>query len=80
MNIGSVRANNIEDPDCRDTIRLGFVTGDGLLGEVLKAICKLVDATTEYECRLTETASSKVEEARLNLYDALKAIEKADKS
>lgn len=75
MNIGSIRANNVEDPDSRDTIRLGYVLGDGLLGEVLRAICRLVNATVNYECCLTETACNAVEEARLNLYDALKIIE-----
>ncbi len=77
MNIGSIRANNTEDPDNRDSIRLGFVTGDGLLGDAVRAICKLVSAVESYGRHRNDEALDDVEEARLNLYDVLKAIEEA---
>lgn len=83
MNVGSVRANNIKDPDSRDLIALGFVTGDGLLGAVVKAVCRLVDASALEYYDDAETckaiACSAVEKARLDLYDALKAIEETTK-
>jgi len=70
--IGHIRANNVEDPDNRNSIMCGYVTGDGLLGEVVKAICRLVKVST-----LPDYYSDTIEQARLDLYDALKVIEKA---
>lgn len=77
--IGHIRANNTTDPDSRDSIMCGYVTGDGLLGEVVKATCKLIDAVKDFEYSGNDSvqACNRLKQARLNLYDALKAIEEA---
>ena len=49
MNIGSVRADNIEDSDSHESIRLGFIKGYGLLGKVVAAVRDLVDAARNDE-------------------------------
>jgi len=72
MNIGSVRADNIEDPTSLESIRHGFIKGEGLLGEIVVAVHGLANAVHDdepYSC-------SRYGPAWLNLYRVLKAIEK----
>ena len=71
MNIGSVRADNIENPADYESIRRGFVKGDGLLGDVVAAVRDLVNAARDDE----PYSRSRCGPAWLNLYHALKAIE-----
>lgn len=73
MNMGNVWADNIEDKESRESIRLGYVKGDGLLGDVVAAVRDLASAIHEtdlYNCPRRELAW-------LNLYHALKMVEKA---
>lgn len=83
MNIGSVRANDSISvdlniyPDGREFIQLEFVTGDGLLGEVLETGRRLARATVRYESCITETAFIAFEKAKMDFYNSLKAIEEA---
>ena len=74
MNIGSVRADNIENPADYESIRRGFIEGDGLLGEIIVAVHDLVDAVRDEE----PYSRPRCGPAWLNLYRALKAIEKAE--
>ena len=76
MNIGSVRVNTTESPNSHDSISLGYIVGDGLLGEAVAAIWKLVDAATVYGHHGTADG---LENAWPRVYNALKAIEKAVK-
>lgn len=80
MNIGSVWADNIEDPDSQDSIRLGNIKGDGLLGKVVAAIRELNKAIHRAEF-WGEVQPACVRNGRelawLNLYHALKAVEEA---
>lgn len=80
MKIGKVYAANTEDPASRDSIALGFIAGEGLLGEVLKAADVLCDVSMDY-AYYGESSPEGIREgekkgpAWLALFDALKAIE-----
>lgn len=78
MNIGSIRANNVEDPDSEASIRLGYVTGDGLLAKVVSAICELADAAYDvgyFDSEVPTDVSNRLECAWLSAYEALKTVE-----
>lgn len=74
MNIGSVWADNIEDPDNRESIQHGYIKGDGLLGDVVAAVHDLVRIEDELWSSRLQSGP-----AWLNLYHALKAVEEATK-
>lgn len=71
--VGNIRANNIENPLSRNSISLGFILGDGLLGSVLEAAKKLRAASIDYGRGMQVT--DRMEAAWLALFDALKEIE-----
>lgn len=82
MKIGKVRAANTEDPASRDSIALGFIEGEGLLGVALKAAGVLCDVSMDYAYYGEGSpegiiAGEKMGSAWLALFDALKAIEEA---
>jgi hypothetical protein len=76
VDLGHVQADNIKDPESTESIRLGFVSGSGLLGDVLLAGLELAGSSEIYGYSNDELSSGKaVEESRLRFYKALKAIE-----
>lgn len=76
--IGHIQANNIEDPESQDSIKIGFTTGDGLLGLVYCAFKKLEKAASDYGYFSDDYPQhlDKLEEARLDFYNTLKMVEK----
>lgn len=78
--IGTVSADNVEDPESLVSIRYGFITGTGLLGEVVTAVDKLIELennATYHGDYVTEEMRELVREQRVKFYELLKAIEKA---
>ena len=78
--VGSVRAN-VKGPLSRDSISRGSILGNGLLGDVLRAAEELRIADIDYDRLGSETSggirtTEKQREAWLNLFNALKEIEK----
>ena len=47
--VGTVSADNIEDPESLDSIRYDLIKGTGLLGDVLEAGLKLAELENEKE-------------------------------
>ena len=77
MNTGSIKAGDTKNP--KGSIKRGFITGDGLLGEVLAATNELVAAACEVVHSGIEVpvlVRLRHENAWLTWYAALKAIEK----
>ncbi len=79
MNIGSVKADNYEGKNSRESIQYGYVKGDGLLGKTITAIHDLLRAELGYERRGDYKELFAIGRAWLELYTVLQAIEKAAK-
>lgn len=84
MKIGKVYANaeREEDRANRILIEMGAITGEGLLGEVLKAVDKLFEAAKDYGYYGESSpegiqAINEIESVWVELFAALKAIEEA---
>lgn len=78
--LGTVFADNVEDPESLDSIRFGLIKGMGLLGEVVTAVHKLIEAENDvyYEGYITEKMRTALYEQRVNFYETLKAIERTE--
>jgi len=76
--IGTIQANNTEDPNSRDSIECGYIIGTGLIGRILSAVVDLSETTEEVGyCNgvMTEELARREEGAWSRLYDVLKELE-----
>ena len=70
---GHVQADNIHDPDSVESISLGFVVGERLLGDALIAGLELAKASEDVGYNDTPENEEAVEQALLKFYQTLKA-------
>jgi hypothetical protein len=75
--LGHIAADNPQNPADRNSIRQGLVTGDGLLGSVVTALKTLELCAIDYGFSDTARNHESLQAARLAVFDALKAIERA---
>jgi len=74
MKIGSIRADNIEDPESLGSVKFGLVTGDGLIADIWRLVEEYYDAGYA-----AESEPERHLELRKQLYLKLRAIERQAK-
>lgn len=77
--LGTVSADNADDPESLDFIRYGGIEGTGLLGAVLEAGLRLCEFEREagyFSSGLPEELSESLKQQRVIFYESLKAIER----
>lgn len=73
--LGHVQADNTEDSNSQLSIKFGFVAGEGLLGNVLLSGMKMASIANNYGYSGLEDDGNKWENARVEFYNSVKAIE-----
>lgn len=79
--IGTVFADNVDDPESLDSIRFGMINGEGLLGAALEAGLKLAELEGEagyWGENITKEMSEALKQQRVVFYNSLKAIERLE--
>ena len=80
MQIGKIYANNVEDRESIESIKRGYINGEGILGQVIESVQDLISTYTDIAYCDEDNCSPlivKREVYWIMLYRALKEIENA---
>lgn len=72
--LGRIWADNVLDPASENSIRFGFVAGEGLLGELWEAIAKLEKAAADEAYFQEPSYHRRLQEARLAVFKVIERI------